>query len=68
MAQLVRKCAQCGTIDTKATWSSPADAAKEGAFDGKWSCSSCAWTEFDLVEADAGPAQQPEQPQSANPR
>ena len=53
MAQLMRKCSQCGTIDTRNAWSSPAEAAKDGAFDGKWSCSSCAWTEFDLVESDA---------------
>jgi len=40
-------------MDTRNAWSSAADAAKDGAFDGKWSCSSCAWTEFDLVESDA---------------
>jgi hypothetical protein len=52
MASLVRQCTQCGAIDSKATWSSADEASKQGVFDGKWSCSSCAWTEFDLVDAD----------------
>ncbi len=56
MARLVRKCAQCGTLDSKQTWSSADDAAKQGAFDGTWTCSTCAWTEFDLVEAEEEPA------------
>lgn len=64
MAQLMRKCSQCGTVDTRNAWSSPADAAKDGAFEGKWSCASCAWTEFDLVESDADV----QQPQSAATR
>jgi hypothetical protein len=53
MADLMRKCSQCGTLDTRASWSSPADAAKDGAFNQPWACASCAWTEFELVEADA---------------
>jgi hypothetical protein len=53
MARLIRKCAQCGTVDNRTEWSSADEAAKKGAFDGKWSCSSCAWTEFDLVDAEA---------------
>ena len=52
MANMVRRCEQCGSLDSKTTWSSPDEAAKQGAFDGKWSCSSCAWTEFELVDAD----------------
>jgi hypothetical protein len=59
MAQLVRKCSQCGSVDTKNSWTSADDAAKKNAFDGKWSCSSCAWTDFELVEADAQKAEQP---------
>jgi hypothetical protein len=58
MAQLVRKCSQCGSVDTKNTWSSADDAAKKNAFDGKWSCSSCAWTDFELVENEAQTTQQ----------
>jgi hypothetical protein len=55
---LMRKCTQCGTVDPRNAWSSPAEAAKDGAFNDKWACSSCAWTEFDLVEADAELAEQ----------
>ena len=62
---LMRKCTQCGTVDPRGAWDSPADAAKDGAFNGKWACSSCAWTEFDLVEADAA---QDDQPQTATTR
>jgi hypothetical protein len=58
MAQLVRKCSQCGSVDTKNSWSSADEAAKKNAFDGKWSCSSCAWTDFELVDADAEKAEQ----------
>jgi hypothetical protein len=62
MAKLVRQCAQCGSVDSKMSWSSADEAAKQGAFDGKWSCSSCAWTDFELVEADeAGKPQEPQQ-------
>jgi hypothetical protein len=49
----MRKCAQCGTLDNAKAWSSPDKAAQDGAFDGRWTCSSCAWTEFDLVDEDA---------------
>jgi len=52
VASLMPKCTQCGKVDTRNSWSSADEAAKAGAFDGKWSCASCAWTEFDLVEAD----------------
>ena len=45
----VRKCEQCGNIDTRQSWSSAAEAADQGAFQ-KWTCPSCAWTEFDLIE------------------
>ena len=53
MARLVRKWAQCGTVDSGTAWASADEAAKNGAFDGKWSCSARAWTDFELVEADA---------------
>ena len=52
MARLVRKCEQCGSVDSRNSWASADEAAKQNAFDDKWSCSSCAWTEFDLVEVD----------------
>jgi hypothetical protein len=58
MARLVRKCSQCGSVDTRNSWTSTDDAAKKNAFDGKWSCSSCAWTDFELVDADAEGAEQ----------
>ena len=45
----VRKCEQCGSVDARQNWSSAAEAAEKGAFE-KWTCPSCAWTEFDLVE------------------
>jgi hypothetical protein len=53
MARMARQCTQCGAVDSRTTWASADEAAKQGAFDGKWSCSSCAWTDFELVEADA---------------
>jgi predicted nucleic-acid-binding Zn-ribbon protein len=46
----VRKCDKCGNLDTRESWSSPTEAADKGAFHN-WTCPSCAWTEFDLVEA-----------------
>lgn len=49
---LVRKCEKCGNIDDREQWSSANDAADKGAFQN-WTCPSCAWTEFDLVDADA---------------
>lgn len=45
----VRKCEQCGSVDARQSWSSAAEAADQGAFQ-KWTCPSCAWTEFDLIE------------------
>ena len=45
----VRKCEQCGHIDDREQWSSAAEAADQGAFQN-WTCPTCAWTEFDLVE------------------
>ena len=62
---LMRRCTQCGTVDPRGAWDTPADAAKDGAFNGQWACSSCAWTEFDLFEADA---EQVEQLQTAAKR
>jgi len=51
----VRKCEKCGSLDTRTSWSSPDEAAKDDAFTG-WTCPVCAWTEFDLVEAEKEPA------------
>ena len=45
----VRKCDQCGAIDARQRWSSAAEAADQGAFQ-KWTCPTCAWTEFELIE------------------
>jgi hypothetical protein len=50
MARLVRLCTQCGAIDDRRAWSSADEAADQGAFAEPWTCSTCAWTEFDLVE------------------
>ena len=50
---VVRKCTRCGSIDDRHTWNSPDQAAREGAFEGVWACSSCAWPEFELIEVDA---------------
>ena len=48
---VVAKCEQCGRIDTRKQWASPEDAAKQDAFKS-WTCPTCAWTEFDLVDAE----------------
>jgi hypothetical protein len=52
---VARKCEQCGNVDTRATWKSNDDAAKDPVFD-QWTCPKCAWTAFDLVEAEPEPA------------
>ena len=52
---LIRKCEKCGSLDNRASWSSADDAAKNDAFND-WTCPTCAWTEFDLVEAEEEPA------------
>ena len=52
---VAKKCEQCGRVDMRATWPSPEDAAKDPVFD-RWTCPNCAWTEFDLVEAEVEPA------------
>ena len=52
MARMIRKCSQCGAIDDRRTWSSLDEATDQGAFDGNWTCASCAWSEFELVEAE----------------
>ena len=56
---LVAKCAKCGKIDQRKTYSSAEDAAKQGAFTN-WTCPTCAWTEHELVE------EEQEAPVSAN--
>jgi hypothetical protein len=48
---VARKCEQCGSVDRRVTWSSPDDAGKDPVF-SKFTCPMCAWTEFDLVEAE----------------
>lgn len=57
MSDLMRKCSQCGTVDTRASWKSADDAAKDGTFNRPWTCASCAWTEFELVEVEPTPAE-----------
>ena len=46
---LVRKCEKCGNIDNRQSWSSTDQDAKDDALTG-WTCPTCAWTEFDLVD------------------
>lgn len=58
MAQMMRQCAQCGTLDRRKAWGSADEAARDRAFEEAWTCSSCAWTEFELVEAEAEPAEE----------
>jgi hypothetical protein len=53
---LIRKCERCGRTDDREAWKSTQEAADKGAFQD-WACPNCAWTEFDLVEAEAEPAQ-----------
>ena len=53
---VARKCEQCGRVDTRVTWSSPQDAAKDPVY-SRWTCPMCAWTEFDLVEAEQSEAE-----------
>lgn len=53
---MVRKCAKCGHIDDRTTWASADEASKDGSFEG-WACPMCAWTDFELVDADQAPAQ-----------
>ena len=48
---LIRKCEKCGSLDNRQSYSSTDEAAKQDAFTG-WTCPTCAWTEFDLVEQD----------------
>jgi len=52
---LIRKCEKCGSLDSRASWSSTDQAAKDDAFTN-WTCPTCAWTEFDLVETEEEPA------------
>ena len=52
---VVRKCEQCGRIDARVSWPSPQDAGKDSVL-ATWTCPMCAWTEFDLVEAEEEPA------------
>ena len=51
----VKKCEKCGHIDPRGSWRSTDEAAKDPGF-ATWSCPTCAWTEFDLVEAEEQPA------------
>jgi hypothetical protein len=48
---MIAKCEQCGRIDDRKQWASADEAAKQGAFQS-WTCPTCAWTEFELVDAD----------------
>jgi len=48
---VAKKCEQCGNVDTRMTWPSAQDAAKDPMF-AKFTCPNCAWTEFDLVDAE----------------
>ena len=48
----VRKCEESGSVDTRERWESPSQAASQDAFT-EWTCPSCAWTEFDLIEEES---------------
>jgi hypothetical protein len=48
---VLRKCEQCGHLDPRVTWPSTDDAGKDPVL-ATWTCPTCAWTEFDLVEAE----------------
>jgi hypothetical protein len=48
---MIAKCEQCGKVDDRKQWASADEAAKQGAFQS-WTCPTCAWTEFELVDAD----------------
>ena len=45
---VVARCTKCGSLDTRATYTDAVDAADMGALSA-WTCSTCAWTEFELV-------------------
>jgi hypothetical protein len=45
----VRRCDKCDHIDERERWPSASAAAEQGAFEN-WTCPTCAWTEFQLVE------------------
>ncbi len=58
----IRKCEKCGHIDERERWSTTTEAADQGAF-RKWTCPTCAWTEFELVdELEAARAGSPASP------
>ena len=46
---VVRKCEKCRKVDDREQWASPAEAADAGALKS-WTCPTCAWTEFELVD------------------
>jgi hypothetical protein len=48
---MIRQCEKCGTVDERQSWASADDAARHGAFE-QWACPMCAWTEFELVDAE----------------
>lgn len=54
MADMVRKCTQCGAVDRRFSWKSVADASGDAEYERPWTCSSCAWTEFELVSGEGG--------------
>jgi predicted nucleic-acid-binding Zn-ribbon protein len=58
----VRKCDKCGHIDDRQRWASTAEAGDQGAFKN-WTCPTCAWTEFELVDESEAP-----QAETATPR
>jgi len=49
MAKMVLRCTRCSKIDTAREFSSADEA--QGAME-HWACSRCAWTDWELVEAD----------------
>ena len=59
MARIERRCTRCGAFDDRESWSSGEEASSKGAFDKPWTCTTCAWTEFDLEDKDAQQAKEP---------
>ena len=51
----VRKCDKCGSVDSREQYKDAHEAADRDAFKD-WTCPTCAWTEFDLVEAEEAEA------------
>ena len=52
MKMTVRRCLQCGRLDSRRLWPSTDEAADDRALQG-WVCPTCAWPEAELIEIEA---------------